>query len=180
MVLYSIPKYVWSEWETSYLNVFTDGAHLVNVCTFLFLNHNTQAKLLTDLACSDFPSKNDRFLLSYNLLSVMYHQRYFVYLWTNELKSVPSLTDLYPAINWYEREAWDLYGVHFSGHSDLRRILTDYGFSGHPLRKDFPLTGYIEVYYNTLVDSVVKKEVSLVQEYRNWDSVSSWNMFGKE
>jgi NADH:ubiquinone oxidoreductase subunit C len=176
-MLYSIPKYVWAEWNSGYVNIFVERSKLVEVCSYLFLSHNTQGKVLSDLACADYPSKNDRFLLCYNILSIQYHARYLIYVWGNEYKALPSLIGIYPAINWYEREVWDMYGVHFGGHKDLRRILTDYGFAGHPLRKDFPLTGYVEVYYNTLVESVVKKEVSLIQEYRNWDTISSWDMF---
>jgi len=155
--------------------------------TFLFfnsvyLNHhlNLQNKLFTDLATSDFLGRKQRFNLTYNFLSLIYHSRFLLNIWNNELDFVPSITSYFPCAEWYERESWDLFGVAFKGNKDLRRILTDYGFFGHPLRKDFPLTGYVELGYDIRVNSIVYKNVTLIQEYREFDTLSPWDFFIKD
>lgn len=160
--------------------LLTDKNCLRRLVTFLFLDINIQAKCLADIVGSDFPSKLDRFNVLYNILSIQYNYRFFVSIWVNELDKVDSLVDLHPSSSWYEREIWDLYGIHFDGNNDLRRILTDYGFLGHPLRKDFPLSGFTELYYNSRVDSIVHQPISLIQEYRQFDTLSPWEWFHKE
>jgi NADH:ubiquinone oxidoreductase subunit C len=130
-----------------------------------------------DLAAVDYPVNRDRFQVVYNLLSMLYGTRVFVKFNSNETESVPSLVFKYPSANWFEREAWDLFGIHFVNNSDLRRILTDYGFSGHPLRKDFPLHGFTEVAYSERRKAIVYKPVSLVQDLRAFDTLTPWNFY---
>lgn len=167
--------------DTSFhVYILSDKEDLKRLIVFLFLDLNTQAKSLSDIAAIDFPSKLDRFNVVYNLLSLVFNYRFFVSVWTNELNKLNSIVDLHPSASWYEREVWDLYGIHFEGNSDLRRILTDYGFLGHPLRKDFPLSGFTELYYNSRVDSVVHQPISLIQEYRQFDTLSPWDWFQKD
>ncbi len=141
-----------------------------------FLQKHTlcQYKQLVDIACSDVLGKPRRFSINYLLLSLRYNVRLNVVIKTNEVLSLPSVTMLYRSANWLEREVWDLYGVFFDSHPDLRRILTDYGFSGHPLRKDFPLTGFIEVYYNDSTKRLSYEPVELAQEYRTFTLQSPW------
>ena len=134
----------------------------------------TQFEILIDLCGVDYPARADRFDVVYHLLSPRTNQRLRVKVTTNETDPVPSLCDVFPAANWYEREAYDMYGILFSDHPDLRRLLTDYGFSGYPLRKDFPLTGYTEVRYDDLEKRIVHEPVELTQEYRNFDFLSPW------
>ena len=122
-----------------------------------------------DITAVDFPSKANRFEVVYHFLSVRYNTRIRVKTYCSEVTPVPSLTDLYSAANWFEREVWDMFGVFFTGHPDLRRILTDYGFEGHPLRKDFPLTGYVEVRYDDEKKRVVAEPVELAQAMRYLD-----------
>lgn len=153
---------------------------LKRVISFLFLDINCQGKSLSDIAAIDYPSKLDRFNVVYNLLSFQYNCRFFVSVWVNELDKISSIVMLHPSASWYEREVWDLYGIHFDGNNDLRRILTDYGFLGHPLRKDFPLSGFVELYYNSRVDSIVHQPISLIQEYRQFDTLSPWEWFQKD
>jgi NADH-quinone oxidoreductase subunit C len=129
---------------------------------------------LIDVCGVDWPNRVDRFEVVYHLLSPTQNIRIRLKLSVPEGGSVPSLTDVYPAADWYEREVYDLYGVFFDGHPDLRRILTDYGFDGHPLRKDFPLTGYVEVHYDDQQRRVVYDKVHLPQEYRDFDFLSPW------
>ena len=129
---------------------------------------------LIDLCAVDYPAREKRFEVVYHLLSMRTNQRIRVKLLADETNPVPSVTGVFPCADWFEREAFDMYGVLFSGHPDLRRILTDYGFSGHPLRKDFPLTGYVEVRYDPEQRRVVYEPVSLKQEYRNFDFLSPW------
>jgi NADH-quinone oxidoreductase subunit C len=129
---------------------------------------------LIDICGVDWPNRADRFEVVYHLLSPTQNLRIRLKLSVPEGGSVPSLTDVYPAADWYEREVYDLYGVFFDGHPDLRRILTDYGFDGHPLRKDFPLTGYVEVHYDDQQRRVVYDRVHLPQEYRDFDFLSPW------
>ncbi len=129
---------------------------------------------LIDLTAVDYPDRDDRFDLVYHFLSMPQNQRVRVKLAVAEDEIVPSITGLHPSADWYEREVFDMYGVMFSGHPDLRRILTDYGFRGHPLRKDFPTTGYTEVRYDETTKRVVYEPVSLVQEYRRFDFMSPW------
>ena len=142
-----------------------------------FLKHFTYAlfKQLIDLSFVDYPERKLRFELFYNLLSVRYNSRLTVLSSVSEDSYVDSVTAIYPSAGWYEREAWDMFGVFFKNHPDLRRILTDYGFKGHPLRKDFPLTGYIEVRYDDFNKRIVYEEVSLTQEYRVFTLDNSWN-----
>jgi len=127
-----------------------------------------------DVCGVDWPDRAERFDVVYNLLSVTLNQRLRVIVSTNETTPVPSVHEVWPVATWWEREAWDLYGIVFSGQPDLRRILTDYGFEGHPLRKDFPLTGYVEVRYDEDRKAIVYEPVKLVQDFRNFDFVSPW------
>lgn len=159
----------------TYLYLGTSSTYLLRILSFIFLHHNFQNKSFSDLVAADFPDKRDRFHVTYNLLSLSYHQRIFINLWVHELGNVPSIVSFFPASAWYEREAWDLFGIHFANNLDLRRILTDYGFQGHPLRKDFPLSGFIELFYNSKIDSIIYREVNLVQEFRNFDASTPWN-----
>jgi len=129
---------------------------------------------LIDITAVDHPAREDRFDIVYHFLSMHQNHRVRVKLAVSEDEFVPSITDLHPSADWFEREVFDMYGVMFSGHPDLRRILTDYGFRGHPLRKDFPTTGYTEVRYDETAKRVVYEPVSLVQEYRQFDFMSPW------
>ena len=122
----------------------------------------------------DYPQRAERFEVVYHLLSPRHNQRIRVKLRLEEDESVPSATGVFPGADWYEREAFDMYGILFSGHPDLRRLLTDYGFEGHPLRKDFPLTGFVEVHYDEELKRVVYEPVELRQEFRNFDFLSPW------
>ena len=147
---------------------------IVPVLTFLRDDARCQFKLLSDLCGVDYPDRPERFEVVYNLLSLKLNQRVRVKVTTDEDNSVPSVTGVYRAAGWFEREAWDLFGIYFSDHPDLRRLLTDYGFEGHPLRKDFPLTGYVEVRYDEDQKRVVYEPVRLTQEFRSFDFLSPW------
>jgi NADH-quinone oxidoreductase subunit C len=129
---------------------------------------------LIDLCGIDWPEKKERFQVAYNLLSMNNNSRIRVKSFTDNNNSLPSITKLFPSSDWYEREAFDLFGIEFEGHKDLRRLLTDYGFEGHPLRKDFPLTGYVEVKYDEGKKRVIYEPVELKQEYRDFDFESPW------
>jgi len=156
------------------LIVTVRGAAIVRVLTFLRDDTNCHFKLLMDLCGVDYPEREQRFEVVYNLLSLRQNQRVRVKVATDESTPVPSVTSVYSAAGWFEREAWDLYGIFFSDHPDLRRILTDYGFEGHPLRKDFPLTGYVEVRYDEEQKRVVNEPVRLTQDFRTFDFLSPW------
>lgn len=147
---------------------------IVKVLTFLRDDSNCQFRLLVDLCGVDYPEREQRFEVVYHLLSPRQNQRIRVKLGTDEETPVPSVTGVFSSAGWWEREAWDLYGIFFSDHPDLRRILTDYGFEGHPLRKDFPLTGYVEVRYDDEQKRVVYEPVKLAQEFRTFDFLSPW------
>lgn len=129
---------------------------------------------MIDIAGVDYPGRAQRFEVVYHFLSMRMNQRARVKIHTDEATPVPSISEVFPNANWYEREVFDMYGVTFSGHPDLRRILTDYGFEGYPLRKDFPLTGHVEVRYDALEKRVVYEPVQLTQEYRDFDFLSPW------
>ncbi|OEY86922.1 NADH-quinone oxidoreductase subunit C [Wolbachia pipientis] len=142
----------------------------------LFLRDDTQCRfeLLIDIFGVDYPNKDKRFEIIYNLLSVVFNARIHIKLPLNEGEIVPSVTKIFSTASWFEREVFDMYGIEFSGHPDLRRILTDYGFVGHPLLKDFPLTGYEEVKYDEKKKKVVYNPIDLSQDFRVFDSLSPW------
>ena len=131
-------------------------------------------KILVDICGNDWPKREKRFDVVYHLLSLTRNRRIRVKAMLGEGEAIPSSVALYPAAGWFEREAFDMYGIAFAGHPDLRRILTDYGFSGYPLRKDFPLTGYVELRYDEELKRVVYQPVQLVQEFRDFDFMSPW------
>ncbi len=133
-----------------------------------------QYEMLVDICGVDFPARPERFEVVYNLLSLSRNKRLRVKALTDENTPVPTVTSIYSAAGWFERECWDLYGVKFAGHPDLRRILTDYGFEGHPLRKDFPLSGTVEVRYDDTQKQVIYEPVQLPQDFRNFDFMSPW------
>ena len=147
---------------------------IVKVMTFLRDDVNCQFKVLLDVCGVDNPDRDERFDIIYNLLSMTHNQRVRVKIRTHEKIPVPSVVSVYSSANWWEREVWDLLGVYFSGHPDLRRILTDYGFEGHPLRKDFPLSGYVEVRYDDEKKRVVYEPLKMAQDFRNFDFMSPW------
>jgi NADH-quinone oxidoreductase subunit C len=154
--------------------LWTDHAHLVELLTFLRDDPKYQFQQLMDIAGVDYPQRPQRFEVVYQLLSLTHNKRVRVKLATDERTPVPSVVNVYSTAGWYEREAWDMYGILFSGHPDLRRILTDYGFDGHPQRKDFPLTGYVELRYDDEQKRVVYEPVKLNQAYRSFDFLSPW------
>ena len=147
---------------------------IVEVMTFLRDDPRCRFQVMIDLCGVDYPDRPERFEVVYNLLSLKLNQRIRVKVTAGEEDLVPSITGVHSAAGWFEREAWDLYGIFFSDHPDLRRILTDYGFEGHPLRKDFPLTGYVELRYDEEQKRVVYDKVKLKQEFRSFDFVSPW------
>ncbi len=147
---------------------------IAEVLTLLRDNARCQFEVLIDICGVDYPEREKRFDVVYHLLSPRLNQRIRVKIATDEATPVPSVVDIFPAANWYEREAYDMYGILFSGHPDLRRLLTDYGFQGYPLRKDFPLTGHVEVRYDDALKRVVYEPVKLTQEFRTFDFESPW------
>ena len=149
-------------------------ADIVRVLTFLRDDPDCRFSILIDICGVDYPGRQRRFDVVYHLLSIAKNARIRVKLQTDETSPVPSAVSVYPAANWFEREAYDMYGILFSDHPDLRRLLTDYGFSGHPLRKDFPLTGFVEVRYDDELKRVVYEPVKLNQEFRDFDFMSPW------
>jgi NADH-quinone oxidoreductase subunit C len=156
------------------LSVRVRAGSLLKLLTFLRDDSGCLFKQLVDVCGVDWPAREQRFDVVYHLLSMKHNQRIRVKVATDEDTPVPSVTGVFKAAGWFEREVWDMYGVLFSGHPDLRRILTDYGFEGHPLRKDFPLTGYVEVRYDDLQKRVVYEPVKLTQDYRSFDFLSPW------
>jgi len=156
------------------LAITTQRASLIKLLTFLRDESNCQFKVLLDITAVDFPERDERFEVVYNLLSVSLNQRIRIKVATDETVPVPSVTSIYSTAAWFEREVWDMYGVLFTDHPDLRRLLTDYGFEGHPLRKDFPLTGYVEMRYDAEQKRVVYEPVKLTQEFRTFDFISPW------
>ena len=148
--------------------------NLIALLTFLRDDVQCGFVNLIDICGVDYPKREDRFDVVYHLLSPRQNLRIRVKVQTNEDKPVPSACPVFPGADWFEREAWDMYGVMFTGHPDLRRILTDYGFEGHPLRKDFPTTGFVEVRYDDEAKRVIYEPVELKQEFRNFDFLSPW------
>ncbi len=156
------------------LTLSVEPARIAEVLTFLRDDAGCRFEVLIDICGVDWPAREKRFDVVYHLLSPRLNRRIRIKLEVDEETPVPSVNDVFPAANWYEREAYDMYGILFSGHPDLRRLLTDYGFQGFPLRKDFPLTGYVEVRYDDEAKRVVYEPVKLVQEFRTFDFESPW------
>lgn len=178
-VSHCMPKYVQMAQITdnNELEILIHPEGVVPMMTFLRENHKTQFHSFVNVTAIDVPSRQYRFELVYNLLSLRYNNRIRVKTYTDELTPIESITGVFEGANWFEREVWDMFGVFFSNHPDLRRILTDYGFAGHPFRKDFPLTGFVEVRYDDEVKRVVTEPLELTQEYRKFDLGSPWEIF---
>jgi NADH-quinone oxidoreductase subunit C len=156
------------------LTIVVPAHEIVRVLVYLRDDPNMAFKLLVELCGADYPDREQRFDIVYHLLSLKHNHRIRVKVRTDEATPVPSVVGVFSSAGWFEREAWDMYGILFSDHPDLRRILTDYGFDGHPLRKDFPLTGYVELRYDDEQKRVVYEPVRLRQDFRSWDFLSPW------
>lgn len=165
--------------EKNEISMLIKKEDLVSTLMFLKDNPSISMESLIDITAIDYPGNEKRFTLVYNLLSVSKNFRIKVKTKTNEDNPVCSVTEVFPCANWYEREVWDLFGIRFLGHPDLRRILTDYDFDGHPLRKDFPLTGFTQVRFDDELGKVVNEPVKLDQEFRNFDNLSPWEGMSK-
>ena len=163
-------------WDVSHdeLNMDIAPANIEDFVEFLKVDRNCRFSSLVDLTAVDYPGREKRFDVIYHFLSMYRNQRIRLRVAVREDEMVHSITTIHPSANWFEREVFDMFGILFSGHPDLRRILTDYGFRGHPLRKDFPTTGYTEVRYDEAQKRVVYEPVNLVQEYRQFDFMSPW------
>merc|ERR1712079_111490 len=174
-----MPKYVQKVQLTAgdELEILIAPEGVLPVITFLKNHHNAQFSCLADICGLDMPTREFRFEIVYNLLSLRYNSRIRVKTYTDELTPIDSINSVFAAANWYEREIWDMFGVFFTNHPDLRRILTDYGFEGHPLRKDFPLTGYLECRWDDEKKRVVQEPVELAQEFRKFDLAAPWEQF---
>ena len=156
------------------LTLLAERDHIVPLLRFLRDDQQCNFETFIDVCGVDYPERSERFEVVYHLLSMRMNHRIRVRIRTDEETAVPSVVSLWPVANWFEREAFDMYGIQFADHPDLRRILTDYGFEGWPLRKDFPLTGHYEVRYDDLEKRVIYEPVKLAQEYRNFDFLSPW------
>lgn len=160
--------------EHDQITLYGRADQIVKILTFLRDDSGCKFVQLMDICGVDYPERTQRFDVVYHVLSLKQNVRVRVKVVTDEDTPVPSVVGVYPVANWYEREAWDMYGIMFDGHPDLRRLLTDYGFQGFPLRKDFPLTGYVELRYSEEERRVVYEPVQLTQEFRNFDFMSPW------
>jgi NADH-quinone oxidoreductase subunit C len=156
------------------LNITVGASDIVKVATFLRDDERCQFVCIIDITAIDWPAREWRFDVVYHFLSPKHNRRIRVKLEVGDDMPVPSIIGVFPGADWFEREVYDLYGIPFTGHPDMRRILTDYGFEGHPLRKDFPLTGFVEVRWDDQVKRVVYDKVRLAQEFRNFDFLSPW------
>ncbi len=156
------------------LSVESSKSDFIRIILFLKDHPNTSFDVLVDICAVDYPDRKNRFEIVYQLLSISLNLRMKLKLKVKEDEPVESLSNIYPCANWYEREIWDLFGISFENHPDLRRILTDYDFEGFPLRKDFPLTGFVQVKYDDETQQVVNEPVKLDQEYRDFDNLSPW------
>jgi NADH-quinone oxidoreductase subunit C len=156
------------------LTLLVQTGAIVRALTYLRDQPNCRFKMLVDVCGVDYPEREQRFEVVYHLLSLKHNQRVRVKVTTDEVTAVPSVTGLFGSANWYEREVWDMYGIYFADHPDLRRLLTDYGFEGHPMRKDFPQTGYVELRYDEEQKRVVYEPVHLRQDWRSFDFLSPW------
>ena len=163
-----------SEIKHNQIYLETDKDDFIDVTLFLKTNNETKFRQLIDITVVDYPERNQRFDVVYLFLSHEFNQRIVLKYLISENEVIPSLTSIFPSANWMEREVFDMYGIKFKNHPDLRRILTDYGFKGHPLRKDFPLTGFNEVRYSEKEKKVIYEPVKLEQNYRNFDFESPW------
>ena len=163
-----------SEIKHDQIYITIDSEDISDVILFLKVNENTKFRQLIDITAVDYPNEEKRFKVVYLFLSHEYNVRIIINCSINENEKIPSITNIFPSANWMEREVFDMYGVNFKDHPDLRRILTDYGFEGHPLRKDFPLTGHSEVRYSEDKKKVINEPVKLEQNYRNFDYESPW------
>jgi len=175
-----LPKYIqqFSVWKDE-LVIYISPSGVIPVFTFLKYNTAAEYTTISDITAVDFPTRDQRFEVVYNMLSVRHNSRIRVKTYTDEAAPVPSITSLYDGANWYEREVYDLFGVFFIGHPDLRRIMTDYGFDGHPLRKDFPLTGYTEIRYDEEKKRIVVEPLELTQAFRNFEGgTAAWEQVG--
>ena len=167
-------KIVHSEIINNELSIVVNPASIVKFVEFLMVDNECQFSTLIDITAVDYPEKLKRFTIVYHFLSMVQNQRIRISANISEGEVVPSIIALHPSANWFEREVFDMYGIFFSGHPDLRRLLTDYGFTGHPLRKDFPTSGYLEVRYDEVKKQVVYEPTKLTQEYRQFDFLSPW------
>ncbi|KAI4152267.1 MAG: hypothetical protein LQ340_003014 [Diploschistes diacapsis] len=175
-----LPKYIqqFSVWKDE-LTIYIPPAGVLPVFSFLKYHTAAEFTMVADITAVDYPTKDQRFEVVYNLLSVRHNSRIRVKTYADEATPVPSITSLYDGANWYEREVYDLFGVFFVGHPDLRRIMTDYGFDGHPLRKDFPLTGYTEIRYDEEKKRIVVEPLELSQAFRNFEGgTAAWEQVG--
>ncbi|KAI4126634.1 MAG: hypothetical protein LQ347_004903 [Umbilicaria vellea] len=179
-LLSCLPKYIqqFSVWKDE-LTIYVPPSGIIPVISFLKYHTAAEYTMVADITAVDYPTKDQRFEVVYNLLSVRHNSRIRVKTYADEATPVPSITGLYDGANWYEREVYDLFGVFFTGHPDLRRIMTDYGFDGHPLRKDFPLTGYTEIRYDEEKKRIVVEPLEMTQAFRNFEGGSSaWEPVG--
>ena len=161
------------------ITLYADHEQILEGLTFLRYHTNCRYEVLTDIVGVDYPERENRFEVIYLLSSITYNARITVKTSVDERTPLMSVASLYSSAAWYERETYDMYGVWFSNHPDLRRLLTDYGFHGHPLRKDFPLTGYTEIRYDEAEKRLVTEDVELAQEYRSFDFSSQWDQSNK-
>ncbi|MCJ1417384.1 NADH-ubiquinone oxidoreductase 30.4 kDa subunit, mitochondrial [Xylographa parallela] len=179
-LLSCMPKYIqqFSVWKDE-LTIYIPPSGVIPVISFLKYHTAAEFTMVADITAVDYPTKDQRFEVVYNLLSVRHNSRIRVKTYADEATPVPSITGLYDGANWYEREVYDLFGVFFVGHPDLRRIMTDYGFDGHPLRKDFPLTGYTEIRYDEEKKRIVVEPLELTQAFRNFEGgTAAWEQVG--
>jgi NADH dehydrogenase (ubiquinone) Fe-S protein 3 len=175
-----VPKWIqYFVYHRNELILYVYPRYLICFLYFLRDHMNTQYKVLIDVTAVDYPSRPLRFEVVYNLLSVEFNARIRIKTCVDEITPLISSTQVYSSAGWWEREVWDMFGIFFSNHPDLRRILTDYGFQGHPLRKDFPLTGYVEVRYDDSEKRVITESLELTQEFRFFDFSSPWEQIEK-
>jgi NADH dehydrogenase (ubiquinone) Fe-S protein 3 len=172
----ALPKWILychiSKGET---RLYVHSDYIFPLLSFLKNHTNARFQVCIDIFGIDFPSRKQRFEIVYNLLSIQYNSRLRIHTSIDEITPISSVVNIFASAGWFEREAWDMFGVYFSNHPDLRRILTDYGFEGHPLRKDFPLSGFVEVRYDDSEKRVISEPIEMTQEFRYFDLISPWS-----